>query len=193
MCMRDAGRMEVAMDNQVKRVKRELIRRGAILDIYTDTMELPDGKTEEWDFISHRKGAAAVVPVREDGKILMVKQYRNAIERMTLEIPAGSRDSVIEDTRVCAARELEEETGYKSENLSFLLSLKTTVAFCDEFIDVYLAKDLVPGRQHLDEGEFIDVAAYDIEELCSMIYEGKLQDAKTVAALLAYRNLLHQE
>lgn len=193
MCMRDAGRMEVAMDNQVKRVKRELIRRGAILDIYTDTMELPDGKTEEWDFISHRKGAAAVVPVREDGKILMVKQYRNAIERMTLEIPAGSRDSVTEDTRVCAARELEEETGYKSENLSFLLSLKTTVAFCDEFIDVYLAKDLVPGRQHLDEGEFIDVAAYDIEELCSMIYAGKLQDAKTVAALLAYRNLLHQE
>mgnify|MGYP002416329996 CR=1 FL=1 len=114
------------MDQQVKRVKRELIKHGAILDMYEDTMELPDGKQETWDFISHRKGAAAVVPVRGDGKILMVKQYRNAIDRMTLEIPAGSRDSVTEDTRVCAARELEEETGYCSDDLTRILSLKTT-------------------------------------------------------------------
>jgi ADP-ribose pyrophosphatase len=178
------------MDQPVKRIKRELIHSGAILDIYKDTMELPDGKQEEWDFVSHRKGAAAVVPVREDGKILMVRQFRNAIERFTLEIPAGSRDSVNEDTKVCAARELEEETGYYSEELSFLISLRTTVAFCDEFIDVYLAKNLKPGKQHLDEAESIDVEAHDIEELCEMIYAGKIQDAKTVAALLAYRNLL---
>ncbi len=179
------------MDYQVKRIKRELIRKGAILDIYVDTMELPGGKLEEWDFIAHRKGAAAVVPVCEDGKILMVRQYRNALERMTLEIPAGSRDSTTEDTKVCAMRELEEETGYRSENLTFLISLKTTVAFCDEFIDVYLARDLKPGSQHLDEGEFIDVEAYELEELCDMIYAGKLQDSKTVAALLAYKNLLN--
>lgn len=181
------------MDNQVKRIKRELVRRGAILDIYTDTMQLPNGKTEEWDFISHRKGAAAVVPVRDDGKILMVRQYRPALERMTLEIPAGSRDSVTEDTKICASRELEEETGYSSDDLSFLISLKTTIAFCDEFIDVYLAKNLKPGKQHLDEGEFIDVEAYEIDELCKMIYDGKLQDAKTVSALLAYKNLLNQK
>lgn len=181
------------MDNQVKRVKRELLHRGAILDIYTDTMELPDGKLEEWDFISHRKGAAAVVPVREDGKILMVKQYRNAIDRMTLEIPAGSRDSVTEDTKICAARELEEETGYQSDDLSLLISLKTTVAFCDEFIDVYLARNLKPGKQHLDEGEFIDVCACDIDELCERIYAGEIQDAKTVSALLAYKNLINQK
>ena len=181
------------MDQKVKRINRQLLRQGAILDIYTDTMELPNGKTEEWDFISHRKGAAAVVPVREDGKILMVRQYRNAIERMTLEIPAGSRDSVTEETRVCAARELEEETGYCSDNLTFLLSLKTTVAFCDGFIDVYLARDLKPGKQHLDEGEFIDVEAHDVDELCEMIYAGKLQDAKTVSAILAYKNLLSEE
>lgn len=181
------------MDQKVKRINRQLLRQGAILDIYTDTMELPNGKKEEWDFISHRKGAAAVVPVREDGKILMVRQYRNAIERMTLEIPAGSRDSVTEETRVCAARELEEETGYCSDNLTFLLSLKTTVAFCDEFIDVYLARDLKPGKQHLDEGEFIDVEAHDVDELCEMIYAGILQDAKTVSAILAYKNLLNEE
>ena len=160
------------MDQQVKRDKRELIKHGAILDMYEDTMELPDGKQETWDFISHRKGAAAVVPVRGDGKILMVKQYRNAIDRMTLEIPAGSRDSVTEDTRVCAARELEEETGYCSDDLTRILSLKTTVAFCDEFIDV---------------------AAYGVDELCDMIYAGTIQDAKTVAGILAYKNLLNQD
>lgn len=181
------------MKQQVTRIKRELLRQGAILDIYTDTMQLPNGKKEEWDFISHRLGAAAVVPVREDGKILMVRQYRNAIERVTLEIPAGSRDSLTEETIVCAARELEEETGYRSDHLTFLLSLKTTVAFCNEFIDVYLARDLKPGKQHLDEGEFIDVEAYELEELCQMIYNGKLQDAKTVSAILAYKNLCNEK
>lgn len=181
------------MDNQVKRVKRELIHKGAILDIYSDTMELPDGKLEEWDFVSHRKGAAAVVAVRADGKVLMVRQYRNALERMTLEIPAGSRDSATEDTKICAMRELEEETGYKSDDFSFLISLKTTVAFCDEFIDVYLAKNLKPGERHLDEAEFIDVLACEMDDLCEMIYAGKIQDAKTVASLLAYKNLLNEK
>jgi ADP-ribose pyrophosphatase len=179
------------MDQHVVRIDRELITHGAILDIYKDTMQLPNGKTEVWDFVSHRKGAAAVVPVTDDGKILMVRQFRNAIERYTLEIPAGSRDSVTEDTKVCAARELEEETGYTSEDISLLISLKTTVAFCDEFIDVYLAKNLKPGMQHLDEGEFIDVKAYSLDELCEMIYAGKLQDAKTVSGILAYRNTLY--
>ena len=178
------------MKKHVERVKRELLRKGAILDIYTDTMQLPNGKLEEWDYIEHRLGAAAVVPVREDGKILMVRQYRNAIERYTLEIPAGSRDSKEEETILCAARELEEETGYRSNHLRFLLSLKTTVAFCNEFIDVYLATHLEKSAQHLDEGESIDVEAYDLTELLQMIYSGKLQDAKTVAAILAYQNLL---
>lgn len=177
---------------KVKRVKRELVYSGVILDIYRDTMELPDGKQEVWDFVSHRKGAAAVVPVRDDGKVLMVRQCRPALGRMTLEIPAGSRDSVTEDTKICAARELEEETGYYSDDLTLLISLRTTVAFCDEFIDVYLAKNLKPGKQHLDDSEFIDVMACDIDELCSMIYEGKIQDAKTVSALLAYKNLLNE-
>ena len=181
------------MSEQAKRMKRELVMKGTILDVYKDTMELPNGKTEEWDFVSHRKGAAAVVAVREDGKLLMVRQYRNALERMTLEIPAGARDSVTEDTKVCAARELEEETGYRSENLSFLLSLRTTVAFCDEFIDVYLARDLVKSEQNLDEGEAIDVETHDVDELCEMIYAGKIQDSKTVSAILAYKNLLNKD
>ena len=181
------------MEGKITREKRELIHKGAILDIYRDTMRLPNGKTEEWDFVSHRKGAAAVVAVREDGKVLMVRQFRPALERETLEIPAGARDSVTEDTKVCAIRELEEETGYFPEEVTFLISLKTTVAFCDEFIDVYLAKDLKKTAQHLDEAENIHVEAWNINDLCKLIYQGKIQDAKTVSALLAYKNLLNEE
>ena len=90
--------------------KRTLVHRGSIVDVYQDEVQLPDGGTELWDYVEHRKGAAAVVPVLPDGRILMVAQYRPALGRMTLEIPAGSRDSVEEDTAVCAVRELEEET-----------------------------------------------------------------------------------
>ena len=138
------------MVEHVKRLKRELVYKGAILDIYKDTMELPDGNKAEWDFVSHRMGAAAILPVMKDGRIVMVRQYRNALERETLEIPAGCRDSKTEDTAYCAAREMEEETGYRSTNVKHLLSLRTTVAFCDEavvgFMAVYVALCyLVPG------------------------------------------------
>jgi len=172
---------------EIKRIDRKLVHKGSILDIYEDTMLLPDGKTEKWDFVSHRMGAACVLAVKPDGKILMVRQYRNALERETLEVPAGKRDSVDEDTSVCAARELEEETGYRAGKIERLLSLKSTVAFCDELIDVYLATELEKiGEQNLDEAEDIDIEAYDLKELMEMCYEGKLQDAKTVAAIMAY-------
>lgn len=176
------------MIDKMERVERKLMYQGSILDVYKDIMRFANGKTEEWDFVSHRMGAAAVLPVLPDGRILMVRQYRNALERETLEIPAGCRDSLNEDTKISAIRELEEETGYHSDKVSFLLSLRTTVAFCDEFIDVYLAENLTPGKQHLDDAESIEVEAYTLEELCDMIYQGKLQDSKTVAAIMAYGN-----
>ena len=141
------------MVEHVKRLKRELVYKGAILDIYKDTMELPDGNKAEWDFVSHRMGAAAILPVMKDGRIVMVRQYRNALERETLEIPAGCRDSK---------------------------------AFCDEAVDIFVATDLEVGTRHLDEAESIDVEIYTLEELCDMIYEGKIQDGKTIAAIMAY-------
>ena len=117
----------------------------------------------------------------------MVRQYRNALDRYTIEIPAGGRDYEDEPTIQCAARELEEETGFRSENLEYLISLKTTVAFCDELIDVYVAKDLIPSKQNLDEGEYINVEEYELEELCQMIFDKKIQDSKTISAILAYK------
>ena len=176
------------MIDKMERLNRELVYKGTILDIYKDTMRFANGKTEEWDFVSHRMGAAAILPVLPDGKILMIRQYRNALERETLEIPAGCRDSLTEDTKVSAIRELEEETGYHSNKVSYLLSLRTTVAFCDEFIDVYLATGLEPGEQHLDDAETIEVQPWNMQEALAKIYDGTIQDAKTVAALMAYKN-----
>ena len=176
------------MSDKIKRLNRELVYKGSILDIYKDTMDVGNGKIEEWDYVAHRKGAACVLPVLPDGRILMVHQYRNALERDTIEVPAGSRDSVTEDTMVCAARELEEETGYKCNKISKLLELRTTVAFCNEMVDVYLAEDLVPGEQHLDDAEDIRVEAFELDVLLDKIYSGVIQDGKTVAAILAYSN-----
>ena len=170
---------------QVKRIKRELIAKGHIIDYYHDTVQIPNGNVAVWDFIGH-KGAAAVVPVREDGKILMVRQYRNALDRETLEVPAGGLNGADEPTEEAAMRELEEETGYRCEKVEFLISIRTTVAFCNEKIDIYVAKDLIPSKQNLDEDEFIDVEAYSVEELMEMIYSTKIQDSKKISAIMAY-------
>ena len=167
--------------------ERKLVYQGSIIDVYADTVRLPNGHKEAWDFVSHRKGAAAVIPVLPDGRIVLVHQYRHALERMTWEVPAGSRDSVTEDTLVCARRELTEETGYTCDTIEPLISLKTTVAFCDEFIDVYLAKGLHPGQQHLDDAETIEIKAWDMQDLLKEIYAGRIQDSKTVSAILAYQ------
>ena len=173
------------MSEKIKRINRELKFKGKILDFYQDTIEVDGDHTVVWDFIGH-KGAAAVVPVTADGKILMVRQYRNALDRYTLEIPAGALDEVGEPGIECASRELEEETGYRSENLEWLITLRTTVAFCNERIEVYVAHDLIPPKQHLDEDEFIELGAYTIEELKEKIFSGEIEDAKTVSSLMAY-------
>ena len=177
------------MLSRAERVERTLMHKGAIVDFYRDTMQLPDGRTEYFDFIGH-KGAAAVVPVLPDGRILMVRQYRNAIDDYTLEIPAGGKNGADEPTLDCAWRELEEETGYRADksDVSFLLSLYTTVAFCNEKIDIYLAKNLEKTSQHLDDDEYIDVSAHTTDELTDMIKKGRIVDAKTIAAVLAYKS-----
>ena len=173
------------MSDKIRRLNRELKFKGMIIDFYQDTMEINGDHTVIWDFIKH-KGAAAVVPVLPDGRILMVRQYRNALDRYTLEIPAGALDEADEPGISCASRELEEETGYRSDDLEWLINLRTTVAFCNERIEVYVAKDLIPSKQHLDEDEFIDLKAYTIGELKEKIFSGEIEDAKTVSALLAY-------
>ena len=176
------------MSEEFKRLGRTLVHNGKIIDYYQDTVQVPNGNVVKWDFIGH-KGAAAMLAVREDGKLLMVRQWRNALDRYTLEIPAGGLNSADEPTE--AIRELEEETGYIAGNVQFLLSIYTTVAFCNEKIDIYLARNLKRREsQHLDEDEFIDVKACELDELVQMIYDGKIEDSKTVSAVMTYKSFL---
>lgn len=174
------------MNGEIKRLKRELQCEGAITKYYKDIVLLPDGKTEIYDFVGHN-GAAAAVGVLEDGRLLMVRQYRNALDRFTLEIPAGGLNPE-EPTIDAAARELEEETGYKCGRIEKLITLRTTVAFCNEKIDIYLATKLEKTAQHLDDDEFVNVECHTVEELEKMIYEGTIEDGKTIASILAYKN-----
>lgn len=171
---------------EIKRLKRELVAKGTIIDYYRDTMQIPNGNVAQWDLIDH-KGAAAVVAVRDDGKLLMVRQYRNALDRETIEIPAGGLNGRQEPTKDAAIRELREETGYITDDAEFLTSIYTTVAFCNEKIDIYLAEGLKNrGDQHLDEDEYVNVEAYDLDELLDMVYGARIQDSKTVCGILLY-------
>jgi ADP-ribose pyrophosphatase len=151
-------------------------------------MKLPDGREEIFDFIQHR-GAAAVIPVLDDGRILMVRQHRNAVDRFTLEIPAGGLAFADEPTHECAYRELEEETGYyaKREDVTFLLAFYSAVAYCNEKIDIYVARNLTRTNQHLDDDEYIDVYKYTIDELTQMVMDGRIIDGKTIAGLMTYK------
>ncbi len=171
---------------EFKRLSRDLVQKGAIIDYYRDTVQVPNGNIVKWDFIKHN-GAAAVVPVDEEGRLIMVRQYRNALDRYTLEIPAGGLNGPDEPTRDAAERELAEETGYHAKKLELLITIRTTVAFCNEKIDIYVATGLTPGQQDLDEDEFVDVKAYTVDELLVKIYAGEIEDSKTVAAILAYK------
>lgn len=172
------------MDKFVRN-ERKLQYKGAIIDIYKDFITTPEGNHVEWDFIGH-KGAAAVLPVMDDGSILMVRQWRNAVDRFSLEIPAGGLDGADEPTIKCAARELEEETGYKSDDMEFLQTIIPAIAYSQEKIDIYVAKNLKPSKQHLDPDEYINVEQYRIEELVKMVENNEIQDSKTAAAIMNY-------
>ena len=175
----------------LKRLDRKLVKKGHIIDLYEDDIELPDGRTVKYDFIGH-KGAAAIIPVTEDGKILMVKQYRNAVDKFTLEIPAGGLNHG-EDGKTCAIRECEEETGYKTFSATHLIDVFTTVAFCNEKIRIYYTNQLIPSQQHLDEDEYVTVEAYHLDELIRKIECGEICDAKTIAGLYAYHHKISQK
>ena len=165
---------------------KDLVYHGTIIDFYKLKLRTPAGHEVSWDHIEH-KGASAVLPIDDEGKVLTVTQYRGAIDDIMIEIPAGGSDSVEEDFAVCAARELEEETGFRAGSLEHLVDVHTAAAYTSEKIAVYVAKDLIPSRQHLDEDEFVDIRRYTFEELNDMIFSGKITDSKTIAAVMAYQ------
>ena len=172
------------MDNKFELLDRELVYKGKIIDFYKDTLKTPTGNTVVWDYIDH-KGAAAVVPVDEDGNIILVSQFRNAIGKQTLEIPAGGINKGEEPIK-SAIREVEEETGYEITSIHPLTNIYTAIAYCNEIIYMYYAKVGKQKEQNLDEDEFVEVKKFTMEELKKMILEGQIQDTKTISAILAY-------
>ncbi len=160
-----------------------LIFDGRVLHVYKDTVNLPSGRQSTREYCRHG-GAVAVVPLTEDGCVICVRQYRYALGRVTLEIPAGKLDSPEEDPESAALRELREETGYTAPALVPLGPLATSPALLTEIIHLYLAEHMTPGETDPDEDEVLELACIPLTELVDMILRGEVQDAKTQAAVL---------
>ena len=169
---------------QIKLLNRTKKYQGTILTIFDDEVEI-NGNICHWDYLENTS-AAAILPVLPDGKILMVRQYRLAVNDYTLEIPAGKLDNKNEDFLVCAKRELEEETGYKSDDFEELLTMCSSVTFWDSRVKVYVAKNLQPGQFKNDRDEETKIEIYDLQDLKKMVLNGTIYDSKTCAAIMAY-------
>ena len=175
-----------------KKISGESVFDGRLLHVRRDVVRLPNGNETTREWIKH-PGASAVLPVTEDGKVILVRQYRYPVDRVTLEIPAGKLDVPGEDPLDCAKRELKEETGYSAARYEKMFSLATTVGFSDEWIHIYLAEGLTAGKECPDEDEFIHTVRTPLAEALEKIYDNTIVDGKTVTAILLYAARLKKE
>lgn len=167
-----------------KVVESKICFEGFIVDIQKDKIEFENGLQANRELVVKHHEAAAVIAVDNEGMLLMVKQYRYGTGFEMLEIPAGLMDPN-EDHETCAARELQEETGMKANKLTKLFDYYATPGYCTEKIVFYLAQDLEPAEQHLDEDEFLTVHRVSIEDAVRMVENGEITDGKTIAAVFA--------
>ena len=173
----------IAMDFTEKTLNINKIYEGRILDLEEVEVLLPDGKSAKREIVRHN-GAVAIIAYKDEETVLFVEQYRKAVEKVLLEIPAGKIEKG-EDVKLCAMRELEEETGYRSDNLTYLGKIVASPGFCDEYIHIYKAEDLYPGDETLgDEDEFIGLREIKVEDVKGMIKDGSIEDAKTICAFM---------
>lgn len=171
------------------KISSEEIYDGYIVHLYKDTVQLPNGKEASRETIRHI-GAVGVVPLTDDGKVIMERQFRYPINSVITEIPAGKLDSKSEDKLLAAKRELEEETGFVADEWIEIGEYIPAAAYCDEVIQLYLAKGLHQGTRSLDEDEFLNIIEVDLEDLVKDIMAGKITDGKTQVALLKAYYLL---
>src|SRR5579859_1651600 len=171
-----------------KVIESKEIYRGRVVHLVVDTVEMPNGKTARREVVRH-SGAVAIVPVDSAGQIIMVRQYRHPIGRVLLEIPAGMLNQD-EDPFVGARRELQEEIGYAPGQLDKLGGVYLAPGYSSEFIHLFLATNLVPSRLDMDEDEFIELEHVTLSQVFDSIQSGQIADAKTVAALMLYKDRL---
>lgn len=177
-------RMSPADDRHLREdcVTSTQVYRGHFLDVRRDTVRLPDGGEAAREYIVH-PGAVMIVPLLDDGRLVVERQFRYPLHRAFIEFPAGKLDAC-EPVLQCAVRELAEETGYRAREWARAGLLHNAIAYSDEGIEVWFARGLVAGERHLDAGEFLDVSTVTLEELEVMAASGELTDAKTLIGML---------
>ena len=179
------------MNYYEKTVNEERKYTGNIINVDKVTVVLPDGRESTRDVVRH-PGASVILPITDDGKIIMVEQYRKPCEMISLELPAGKLDAG-EPPEECAKRELKEETGYIAGKLAKVLTIHSTPGFSDEVLHMFVATDLVEKNAHPDEDEFISCRKYDISELISMVEKGEITDAKTIIGIFLADRIIKGE
>lgn len=184
-------RMEDFKNLNETRIESEEIYDGQVVHLYKDTVELPNGKCATRETIRH-VGAVAIVPLTEDGKVVVERQFRYPLDCVITEIPAGKLDSKSEDRLSAAKRELEEETGLIASDWMELGDYYPAVAYTDEVITMYLARGLQKGTRNLDEDEFLNIMEVSLDELVEEIMQGKIADGKTQVALLKVSHMRNQ-
>lgn len=162
--------------------------RGHFLHVKRDTVRLPGGATATREYVVH-PGAVMVIPLLDDGRVLLERQYRYPMRRVMIEFPAGKLDAG-ETSLVCAQRELQEETGYTAREWARAGVLHPVISYATEFIDIWFARGLVAGQQRLDVGEFLDVFEATPAELLAWCCDGTVTDAKTLTGALWLQNVL---
>jgi ADP-ribose pyrophosphatase len=174
-----------------KKISSKQIFDGKIVKLFVDEVELPNGQIATREIVRH-PGAVCVVPLTNEGEVVMVKQFRYPFERVLLEIPAGKLEAG-EDPLEAVKRELEEESGAVAGKIDHLGEMYTTVAIFDEVIQIYLARDLTFTNAHPDEDEFLEITKIPLSTLIDMVMKGEIRDAKTQIALLKAEKFIKQE
>lgn len=175
------------MEFEEKFLTRSLKYHCDFLDLYEDQVLLPNGKKASRVYIDHL-GAAAILPVTKDKKLVLTRQFRYPIHQVSLEVPAGKKDEANEDSKLCAMRELEEETSYISEDIRFVQRIYNCLGYSNEAIDLFIAFDCVYKEDalHADEDEFIERVVLGVKEVEQMLDEGEITDVKTALLVQHY-------
>ena len=163
---------------QETRIDGETVYQGSFLQVQRDRVRLPDGKTASREFIRH-PGAVVILPLFDDGMVLLERQFRYPIDQVVLEFPAGKIEPG-EDTLLCAQRELQEETGYTAKDWQFICRVHNALGYSNEFLDIFVARGLTEGETRLDEEEFIETFRVSTADLLDWVRGGQVTDVKTV-------------
>lgn len=168
------------MDSHLKetRLDGELAYDGKFLKVSRDRIRLPDGSISHREYIRH-PGAVVILPLLDDGRVLLERQFRYPNDRVFIEFPAGKIDPG-EEHQACARRELEEETGYTASDWRFVCTIHNAIAYSDEHLEIFLARGLTAGTPRLDAGEFLETFTATVPELMEMVKRGDITDVKTI-------------